>query len=270
LVAGLLMIHYSVLIPERDAADAIGRIVPQLCQVLGGLILPYEIICIDDASAREDAHRLNELLDAYAPLRVLRFDEPRGTGAALTAGLAAAGGRLVIAIDPREPNSVQHIPHLIARLSQHDLVVARHFRPLGEELWQSVARVPRLIAAKPQLHASEDLLWAARREAVAGLALARGAFRIVGKIVAQRGFRVCRLRLADGVPPQGATYRAGLVDRLAGFWLDRRFEPHRASEMIRSDSAHPRMVPARYDAARPRYIPQPVFMPVEKQSDDPA
>jgi glycosyltransferase involved in cell wall biosynthesis len=264
------MIHYSVLIPERDAADAIGRIVPQLCQVLGSLLLPYEIICIDDASVPPDAQRLKNLLDEYAPLRVLRFDEPRGTGAALTAGLAASSGRLVIAIDPREPASARHIPQLVARLSQHDLVVARHFRPLGEELWQSVSRVPRLIAAKPQLHASEDLFWAARREAVAGLALARGAFRILGKIVAQRGFRVCRLLLADGLPPRGTTYRAGLVDRLAGIWLDRRFEPHLASEMVRTDGAHPRMVPARYDAARPHYIPHPVFMPVEQQSDDTA
>jgi hypothetical protein len=262
------MIHYSVLIPQRDAADAIGRFLPHLCQVLGGLILPYEIICIDDASARPAANQLEELLDQYAPLRVLRFDEPRGTGAALTAGLAAASGDLVIAVDPRAPDSARHIPHLIARLSRHDLVLARHERPLGNELWQSIARVPRLIAAKPQLHPSEDLFWAARREAVAGLALPRGAFRILGKIVAQRGFRVCRLLLADGLPPQGANYRAGLVDRLAGFWLDRRFEPHLACEMVRNEGPRPHMVPARFDAARPRYVPQPVFMPVEKQSGD--
>lgn len=262
------MMHYSVLIPQRDAADAIGRLLPQLCQVLGGLILPYEIICIDDASARPSANRLEALLAEHAPLRVLRFDKPRGIGAALTAGLAAAGGDLVIVVDPRAAGTTHYIPHLVARLSQNDLVIASHERRLGAELWQRVARVPRLIAAEPQLHSSEDLFWAARREAVAGLTLARGAFRILGKIVASRGFRVCHLLLADGLPPQGTSYRAGLVDRLAKFWLDRKFEPHLASEMVRVDSAEPRMVPARYDAARPRYVPQPVFTPVEKRSGD--
>lgn len=262
------MIHYSVLIPQRDAADAIGRLLPQLCQVLGGLLLPYEIICIDDASAQPASGSLKELLAEHEQLRVLRFDKPRGTGAALTAGLAAAGGDLVIAVDPRDGASTRYIPHLVARLSQNDLVIASHERPLRTELWQRVARVPRLIAGEPQLHPSEDLFWAARREAVAGLALARGAFRILGKIVARRGFRVCRLMLADGLPPQGTTYRAGLVDRLASYWLDRRFEPHLASEMMRAGADEPRMVPARYDAARPRYVPQPAFMPVEKQSGD--
>lgn len=262
------MMHYSVLIPQRDAADAIGRMLPQLCQVLDGLILPYEIICIDDASARPAANRLEELLAEYARLRVLRFDKPRGTGAALTAGLAAAGGELVIAVDPRAASATRSIPHLVARLSQNDLVIARHERPLGAELWQRVARVPRLIAGEPQLHPSEDLFWAARREAVAGLVLARGAFRILGKIVARRGFRVCHLLLADGLPPQGTTYRAGLVDRLATFWLDRKFEPHLASEMVRVDSAQPRRVSARFDATRPRSVPQPVFTPVDKQTGD--
>jgi glycosyltransferase involved in cell wall biosynthesis len=264
------MIHYSVLIPQRDAADAIGRILPQLCRVLHGLILPYEIICIDDASADRAASSLEDLLDEYAPLRVLRFDQPRGIGAALSAGVAAARGDLVIAVDPRAARSTRYIPQLIARLSQHDLVIARHDRPLGEELWQRVARAGRLLAARPELLPSEDLLWAARREAVGGLALARGAFRILGKIVSRRGFRVCRLLLADGLPPQGATYRAGIVDSLAGFWLDRRFEPHLASEMVRFREPATRMVPARYDAARPRYVPQPVFTPLDKPSGDSA
>ena len=44
------MIHYSVLIPERDGIERLGRLLPQLCQVLSRLILPFEIVCIDDAS----------------------------------------------------------------------------------------------------------------------------------------------------------------------------------------------------------------------------
>lgn len=264
------MVHYSVLIPVRDAADALSRQLPQLGRVLDGLLLPYEIICIDDASEPPAAGSLQNLFAENANLRVLRFDEPRGTGAALTAGLAAARGDLVIAADLKALGFARYIPHLIARLSRHDLVIARRERPLREEFWHRVARVPRLIAATSQSQPTEDLFWAARHEAVGGLALARGAFRILGKIVARRGFRVCRLRLAAGVPPHGAAYRAGLIDRLAGCWLERRFEPHVASEMVRVDGPEPYPVPTPGHAARPRYVPQPVFTPVQKHSGDSA
>jgi hypothetical protein len=230
--------------------------------------LPFEIICIDDASPAPAPHRLEDLLGRHPQLRVLHFDQPRGTSAAISAGLAAARGDLLLALDPHSTRWLRYVPHLVARLSQHDLVVARHERSAADELWQRVSGVPRLLTAAAQLHAAESMFWAARREAVSGLALARGAFRLLEKIVLRRGFRVCRLRLADGVPPQGTHYRPGLVDRLAATWLDRRFEPHLASEMVRDDSPQRQLVPARFDAARPRYVPQPVFTPLEKNSGE--
>jgi glycosyltransferase involved in cell wall biosynthesis len=261
------MIHYSVLIPQRDAAEAVDRLLPSLTRALDALLLPYEIICIDDASAWPAAQRLEELLARYPHLRVLHFDRPRGTSAALTAGLAAARGDLVFGVDSNADFAPRYLPHLVARLSQHDLVVTQQCdrrRPLGHR----IARPLRLLAGRPDLHATEQMLWAARREAVGGLALARGAFRIFERIVARRGFRVCRLRLSDDSPPRGSTHRSGLVDRLAAGWLNRRFEPHLASEMVRVDRQPSHLTPARYDAARPRYVPQPVITPLANTSKE--
>jgi dolichol-phosphate mannosyltransferase len=259
------MIHYSVLIPQRDAAEAVDRLLPPLARALDDLLLPYEIICIDDASALPAAQRLEGLLARYPQFRVLHFERPRGTSAALTAGLAAARGDLVFGIHPQAAHAPRYLAHLVARLSQHDLVVAQQCdrrRPLGQRL----ARLLRLVAGRPDLHAAEQMFWAARREAVGGLALARGAFRILERIVARRGFRVCRLRLRDDLGPRGATHRSGLVDRLAAGWLNRRFEPHLASEMVRVDRQPTHLTPARYDAARPRYVPQPVITPLANGS----
>jgi hypothetical protein len=125
-----------------------------------------------------------------------------------------------------------------------------------------------LITGQAQLQPSEDLFWAARRQAVCGLTLAQGAFRILGRIVARRGFRVCDLVLADGLPPRGTRYRPSLVDRLAGLWLDRGFEPHLARERPREGAldAAPG-APWLREAAGGRPLKPPVLTPAQKHAD---
>ena len=78
--------------------------------------------------------------------------------------------------------------------------------------------------------AREELLFAARREALAGLTLPRGGFRLLPELVRRRGMRVCRVTLAAGLPPRGEAWRSTWLDRLAAGWIARRFEPHLARE----------------------------------------
>lgn len=254
------MVHYTVLVPVRDSTDAVRSLLPPLQQLLDSLVLPYEIICIDDASAAPDAEMLEALVSQYEHLRVLHFDQPRGTSAALTAGIAAARGDLIIAAGAGGQWDVCTIPHLIARLSQHDLVVAERELTLGEEFRGLFARLAHVVVADPQLHAGEDLLFAARREAVAGLALARGAFRVLPDLLAARGFRVCRLTIAPGLPARGSAVRPGTWGRMAVRWLDRSFEPHLASEVGPLTAATPRMTLPRVEA-RGRFVPQQAVAP---------
>jgi hypothetical protein len=262
------MIHYTVLIPQRDSTDAVRDLVPRLCQVFDSLLLPYEIICIDDASAAGADSTWEELLSEFGPLRVLHFDSVRGTSAALTAGIAAARGELILAIDPKTRLSADKIPQLIARLSQNDLVVARPERSLSSQVRCALSKISRFLVGEPQLAASEDLFWAARREAVCGLALARGAFRILSELVADRGFRVCELTFAEHRPPQGAAVRVGPVRRLAIGWLHRRFEPHLARELVPSGMA-PHLKIARVELPL-RQAPQAALVPLEKDRRDSA
>lgn len=263
------MVHYSLLIPERDAASTVERMLPQLDAALSALVLPYEIICIDDGSSGT-IDSLSELQTRYPALRVLRFAEPRGTSAALTAGLNAARGDLVIAVQPNTPHAARWLPHLIARLSQCELVVARRERPIAEEAFERAGRTAAALVPGATVSPREDLFWAATQSAVAELNLNRGAFRLLEAIVARRGMRVCQLTLADDLPPRGKNYVLNRVDRAAAWWLDRRFEPHLASELVRVAGQKPKLVPARFDAARPRHVPQPLALPVERERPDSA
>src|ERR1700726_518410 len=107
------MIHYSVLIPHWDSTAAVDRVLAELCPALDNLLLPYEVICIDDATDPLRKGDPGDLLYACPQLRVLRFDQPRGPSAALCAGLAAARGDLIITLDPDVQQAVRYLPHLI-------------------------------------------------------------------------------------------------------------------------------------------------------------
>jgi hypothetical protein len=163
---------------------------------------------------------------------------------------------------------VDKIPQLIARLSQNDLVVARPERSLGSQVRSALSKISRFLVGEPQLAASEDLFWAARREAVCGLTLARGAFRILSELVAEGGFRVCELTFADGRPPQGSQIHLGRVRRMAIGWLHRRFEPHLARELVPSGTA-PHLKIVRVEVPL-RQLPSSALVPLEKDHRDSA
>jgi hypothetical protein len=260
------MVRYSVLIPQRNAIAAVKQQLPRLCETLDQLVLPYEIICIDDASTQEPAE-LEALLEDYPPLRVLRFDQPRGTSAALSAGLRAARGNVIVALDPSAHFPARYVSHLIARLSQHDLVVGRSWRSLGQELARPISRLAHLLARSPDVLPTEDLFWAARREAVVGLTMSRGAFRALGDWVIARGLRVCQLTFADGQPARGLTLRPNFARRFMARWLEGGYEPHVASELVRQDTVGPLVNAARLDTLQPRWVPQPVAATAQPKRD---
>lgn len=251
------MIHYSVLIPQRSASQAVADQLPALCHALDRLILPYEILCVDDASSASHAEALQSLLGRYPRLRVLAFDHPRGTAAALTAGIAAARGELVVASAPDIAGAARWLPHLIARLAHCDFVFARLQHGWAKSLLSKSIQAARWLTAPLDIAENERMLWAARREALANLALARGAFRYLPTLVAERGFRVMRLSLSASRPPQGALHRATTGERLLARWLGRRYEPHLACEWPAAANERPNAALARADGGRSRLAPHP-------------
>jgi hypothetical protein len=257
------MIHYTVVIPQRDQATAAGIVIARVVFVLEKLLLPYEILCVDDASATPTRVALEELLGTHERLRVLRFDEPRGVSGALTAGIAAARGDLVIAAHPMIGPNVRCIPHLIAHLSHSDLVVAEPERLLSAEIGHQVKRLARSVAGTADWRGSDELFWAARREAVAGLALARGGFRVLPALVAQRGYRVSRLIVSPDLPARNLRFRPGVVESLVAGWVGRRFEPHRASELPHAGLRRSWLRLARADKARGPGISRTTMAPAE-------
>lgn len=230
-------VRYTVLLVAREAHAALHGQLAELDDQLGRLLLPYEIICVADGCGAGCCQALAELLEKRSQLRVLRFDAPRGTSAALAAGIAAARGDIVLGVGSPGVPGGDLVAQLISRLGRADFVFAEVRRTLPQLVWHSLAGAARLLIAARDAGAHDELNFAARREALAGLTLVRAAFRLLPELVAKRGFRVTRLNVGAGRPPVASALGWAPLKRLAAEWFSRRYAPHLAQEVARRNAA---------------------------------
>jgi polyisoprenyl-phosphate glycosyltransferase len=100
----------SLVIPMHNEAPVLDALFARLDACLGGLGLALEIVCIDDGSHDETLEMLRKRSRRDKRLRVLSLSRNFGKEAALTAGLEAATGDLIVPLDA----DLQDPPELIA------------------------------------------------------------------------------------------------------------------------------------------------------------
>ena len=101
----------SCILPCRNEALNLEPLLPQLRRALGDCAREWEVVLVDDGSTDDSAR----LLAAWAQVpgfRVLQLSRNFGKEAALTAGLQAARGDVVVTMDA----DLQHSPELIAAM----------------------------------------------------------------------------------------------------------------------------------------------------------
>lgn len=104
----------SCVIPCRNEAANLALLLPRLRAVLGQLSPEWEIVLVDDGSVDDTAMQLADWT-AESGVRVLQLSRNFGKEAALSAGLAAAHGRVVVLMDA----DLQHPPELIVQMVEH-------------------------------------------------------------------------------------------------------------------------------------------------------
>ena len=119
--------------------DEVRRQLSSLSAAMERLEPSHEIIVIDDCSASANLRLLEKLRGECSALRVLRLDSPCGASVALSAGIAAARGETVIAIEPGDAYSTEQIPWLVSWLSRADFVAGRRRRLAGLQIAEVVA-----------------------------------------------------------------------------------------------------------------------------------
>jgi polyisoprenyl-phosphate glycosyltransferase len=98
----------SCVIPCRNEARNLDLLLPLLCELLPSVARAWEIILVDDGS-KDNTPAVMADWSALPGFRILQFSRNFGKEAALTAGLEAAAGEVVVMMDA----DLQHPPALI-------------------------------------------------------------------------------------------------------------------------------------------------------------
>jgi dolichol-phosphate mannosyltransferase len=233
-----MMLQYSILIPQRDRADDVRRQLASLSSVLERFDPSHEIIVVDDGSSSSNLRLLEKLRGEYPSLRLLQLDSPSGASVALTAGIAAARGETIVAVEAGESYSATQIPWLVSWLCRADFVAGRRRRTGMAKFWQRFTRIPRWLLLGLEFHDPDCLFWAARREVVANLRLPPGMCRYLPAMVSHRGYRVCDAYVEHHGPRHWLQdVRPNPGDLLAAWWMCRRWQEPTAHEVYRSVDA---------------------------------
>src|SRR2546430_1041726 len=161
----------SFVIPLYNEEANVEPLLAELFGVLRGLGRTYEVICVDDGSRDSTFARLAALAGREPSLRVIRFRLNFGQTAAMSAGIEAARGSVIVPMDGDLQNDPADIAKLLARLGEgYDVVSGwrrdRKDKELGRKLPSRLAN--RLISAISgvRLHDYGCSLKAYRRAAV--------------------------------------------------------------------------------------------------------
>src|SRR5919109_2504599 len=159
----------SVVIPLYNEEANVEPLLSELFGVLRGLGRTYEVICVDDGSRDGTFASLAAFAAQQPALRVIRFRLNFGQTAAMSAGIEAARGSVIVPMDGDLQNDPKDIERLLGTLEQgYDVVSGwrrdRKDKEFGRKLPSRIAN--RLISSVSgvRLHDYGCSLKAYRRE----------------------------------------------------------------------------------------------------------
>src|SRR3989338_6133463 len=102
-------VYLSVVLPIYNEEKSLPELMRALYSVCNSLGKSYEIIFVDDCSLDRTSEILNEYADKDQRIKIIRFSRNFRHQAAISAGLDASRGELVVTMD----SDLQHPPQVI-------------------------------------------------------------------------------------------------------------------------------------------------------------
>jgi len=203
----------------------------------------FEIIVVDDGSTDSTPKLLQEGMQKYPWLRILRRAKNGGQSAAFEAGFKAARGEVIATIDADLQNDPEEIPRLLPMLDGYDMITGwrkdRHdsgFRRLQTRIANRI----RNWLSDETIQDSASSLKLYKRHCVEGLKLFNGMHRFFPTLVKMRGYAVFETPVKHsqryaGTAKYGLRNRAwrAFIDLLAVRWMKKRYLKYEVNELKR-------------------------------------
>lgn len=116
-----MTLEYSWIIPIRNESKSLNQLFLEISQVMRRE--SFEIIAINDASEDNTLTTLKSLASQIPQLKLIHLKSHQGKWTALSLGIKASGGNLIITIDSDLQDNPKEFRKLLAKLKQgYDLV----------------------------------------------------------------------------------------------------------------------------------------------------
>jgi glycosyltransferase involved in cell wall biosynthesis len=191
----------SVVIPLFNEVENVTPLLDELFGVLRGLGQTFEVVAVDDGSRDGTFTQLTFYAAQEPSLRVVRFQRNFGQTAAMSAGIEAACGAVIIPMDGDMQNDPADIPKLLQTLDgdgdrerRFDVVSGwrrnRMDREFGRKLPSRIANSLISAISGIQLHDYGCSLKAYRREVLTGVRLYGEMHRFIPIYASWQGAKV--------------------------------------------------------------------------------
>ncbi|HEV8002944.1 MAG TPA: glycosyltransferase family 2 protein, partial [Planctomycetaceae bacterium] len=113
----------SIIVPVLNEAESLETLYREIGEATRGLGQPVEILFVDDGSSDASWNVIQTLAERDESVSGIRFRRNFGKAAALTAGMRAAQGDLLLMIDADLQDDPAEIPKMLGRLGEgYDVV----------------------------------------------------------------------------------------------------------------------------------------------------
>lgn len=222
----------SVVVPFFNERDCIAETVRELAAVMRRLVLPFEIIAVDDGSTDGSGEILSGLRKDLPELRLVRLEPNSGQSAAFGAGFRLAAYPVTVTMDADGQNDPADIPALLDGLQQADVCCgyrARRMDTWSKRLGSRIGNKVRNRLLGSSIIDTGCSLKAFRTEQVRHLPMMEGMHRFLPNLCAMQGARIMQLPVNHRPRTRGVSKYTNLgrllktvPDLLAVCWMKRR------------------------------------------------
>jgi glycosyltransferase involved in cell wall biosynthesis len=189
--------YVSVIVPVYNEEENVEILHQKIEDSLKELGVPSEILYVDDGSHDRSFELLDKISKSDPRVKVIRFRRNFGQTAAMSAGMDAAHGEILIPMDADLQNDPKDIRHLLDKMNEGFDVVSGWRKKRQDHIWR---KIPSLVAnglisrvTGVRLHDYGCSLKAYRADVIKDVALYGEMHRFIPAYAAMAGGRVTEI-----------------------------------------------------------------------------